>query len=76
MQILRNKYFKFNFFQLRSFGVIVWEILTCEIPFNGVDVGAIIYGIASNRFSLPIPTSCPTEFRVLMKRCWSVSLSL
>ncbi|KAM3182954.1 hypothetical protein ACTXT7_011307 [Hymenolepis weldensis] len=53
-----------------SFGVIVWEILTCEIPFNGVDVGAIIYGIASNRFSLPIPTSCPTEFRVLMKRCW------
>nr|CDS32911.1 mitogen activated protein kinase kinase kinase [Hymenolepis microstoma] len=53
-----------------SFGVIVWEIITCEIPFNGVDVGAIIYGIASNRFSLPIPTSCPTEFRVLMKRCW------
>ncbi|KAL5105866.1 Mitogen-activated protein kinase kinase kinase 12 [Taenia crassiceps] len=54
-----------------SFGVIVWEILTCEVPFNGVDCGAIIYGIASNLFSLPIPTACPTEFRVLMKRCWS-----
>nr|CDS22203.1 mitogen activated protein kinase kinase kinase [Echinococcus granulosus] len=54
-----------------SFGVIVWEILTSEVPFNGVDCGAIIYGIASNLFSLPIPTACPTEFRVLMKRCWS-----
>lgn len=54
----------------RSFGVIVWEILTCEVPFNGVDCGAIIYGIASNLFCLPIPTACPTEFRVLMKRCW------
>ncbi|KAM7534608.1 hypothetical protein Aperf_G00000107131 [Anoplocephala perfoliata] len=53
-----------------SFGVIVWEILACEVPFNGVDCGAIIYGIASNRFTLPISTACPTEFRVLMKRCW------
>uniref|UniRef100_A0A5K3EZU0 Protein kinase domain-containing protein n=1 Tax=Mesocestoides corti TaxID=53468 RepID=A0A5K3EZU0_MESCO len=53
-----------------SFGVLVWEILTCEVPFNGVDYGAIIYGVASNIFSLPIPTDCPTEFRVLMKRCW------
>ncbi|VEL17874.1 unnamed protein product [Protopolystoma xenopodis] len=49
---------------------MLWEILTGEIPYNGVDSSAIIWGVGSKNLQLPIPTSCPTEFRVLMKMCW------
>jgi mitogen-activated protein kinase kinase kinase 13 len=30
-----------------SFGVVLWELLTQEIPYKDVDSGAIIWGVGS-----------------------------
>ncbi|EEC03202.1 tyrosine kinase, putative, partial [Ixodes scapularis] len=55
----------------RSYGVVMWELLSCETPYKDVDSNAIIWGVGSNSLHLPIPTTCPDGFRLLMKQCWS-----
>lgn len=55
-----------------SFGVVLWELLTCEIPYKGVDQSAIMWGVGNNSLQLPIPSSIPDGFKLLMKQCWSV----
>lgn len=54
-----------------SYGVVMWELLSCETPYKDVDSNAIIWGVGSNSLHLPIPTTCPDGFRLLMKQCWS-----
>lgn len=56
-------YFNFNF----SYGVLLWELLTGETPYKGIDVLAVAYGVAVNKLTLPIPTTCPQPFRELME---------
>lgn len=55
-----------------SFGIVLWELLTCEIPYKDVDSSAIIWGVGNNSLHLPIPSSCPEGFKLLIKQCWSV----
>lgn len=48
--ICENQYFsKTNTFLLKiwSFGVVLWELLTCEIPYKELDSSAIIWGIGN-----------------------------
>ena len=54
-----------------SFGVCVWELLTGELPYKNVDSSAIIWGVGSNSLQLPLPSSCPDGFKLLIKQCWS-----
>ncbi|XP_070570180.1 mitogen-activated protein kinase kinase kinase 13-like isoform X1 [Ptychodera flava] len=54
-----------------SFGVVLWELLTGEMPYKDVDSSAIIWGVGSNSLRLPIPGTCPDGFQLLMKQCWS-----
>lgn len=54
-----------------SFGVVLWELLTCEIPYKGVDSSAIIWGVGNNSLQLPIPSTIPDGFKLLLKQCWS-----
>ncbi|KAK7044285.1 hypothetical protein SK128_019086 [Halocaridina rubra] len=54
-----------------SFGVVLWELLTCEIPYRDVDNSAIIYGVGSNSLHLPIPSTCPDGFRLIVQMCWN-----
>ncbi|XP_071112201.1 mitogen-activated protein kinase kinase kinase 13-B-like [Haliotis cracherodii] len=54
-----------------SFGVVVWELLTGEIPYRDVDSSAIIWGVGSNSLHLPVPSTCPEGFQLLMRLCWS-----
>ena len=56
---------------LRSFGVVLWELLTGETPYKDVDSSAIIWGVGSNSLHLPVPTNCPEGFKLLMKMCWN-----
>ncbi|CAF1203896.1 unnamed protein product [Adineta steineri] len=56
-----------------SFGVLLWECLTGEIPYKGFDQPQVAYGIATNQYSLPIPSTCPEEFSQLMKDCWQIN---
>uniref|UniRef100_A0AAR2K5C4 Mitogen-activated protein kinase kinase kinase 12 n=1 Tax=Pygocentrus nattereri TaxID=42514 RepID=A0AAR2K5C4_PYGNA len=54
-----------------SFGVVLWEMLTGEIPYKDVDSSAIIWGVGNNSLQLPLPESCPDGFKILLKQCWN-----
>ncbi|XP_014669399.1 PREDICTED: mitogen-activated protein kinase kinase kinase 12-like [Priapulus caudatus] len=54
-----------------SFGVVLWELLTCETPYKDVDSSAIIWGVGNNSLHLPVPSTCPDGFKLLMNQCWN-----
>lgn len=47
--------------------MLLWELLTGEIPYKGIDTLAIAYGVAVNKLTLPIPSTCPQPWRYLME---------
>ena len=53
-----------------SFGVLLWELLTGDTPFRGMEPLAVAYGVASSNLALHIPKTCPDELRGLMEACW------
>ncbi|XP_044749944.1 mitogen-activated protein kinase kinase kinase 10-like [Coccinella septempunctata] len=53
-----------------SYGVLLWELLTGETPYRGIDTLAVAYGVAVNKLTLPIPSTCPKPWGDLMERCW------
>uniref|UniRef100_A0A0R3RFX2 Protein kinase domain-containing protein n=1 Tax=Elaeophora elaphi TaxID=1147741 RepID=A0A0R3RFX2_9BILA len=55
-----------------SFGVVLWELLTQEIPYKDIDSMAIIWGVGSNNLSLPIPDTAPEGLKLLLRQCWSI----
>ncbi|KAK0087693.1 hypothetical protein PV325_000350 [Microctonus aethiopoides] len=54
-----------------SYGVLLWELLTGETPYKGIDALAVAYGVAVNKLTLPIPSTCPQPWRCLMEACWA-----
>ncbi|XP_058055341.1 mitogen-activated protein kinase kinase kinase 10 [Anopheles bellator] len=54
-----------------SYGVVLWELLTGEVPYKNVDSSQIIFGVGNNSLYLLIPSSCPEGFKLLIKQCWS-----
>lgn len=54
-----------------SFGVVLWELLTCETPYKDVDSSAIMWGVGNNSLHLPLPSSCPDGYKILIKQCCS-----
>ncbi|XP_011495720.1 PREDICTED: mitogen-activated protein kinase kinase kinase 13 [Ceratosolen solmsi marchali] len=54
-----------------SYGVVLWELLSGEIPYKDVDSSAIMYGVGNNSLRLPIPTTCPDGYRILVEQCWA-----
>jgi serine/threonine protein kinase len=53
-----------------SFGVLLWELLTCEVPFKGLDVAAVVWGVGSGGLKLPVPKTAPDGFSLLLQQCW------
>lgn len=49
-----------------SYGVVLWELLTGETPYKGIDALGVAYGVAVNKLTLPIPSTCPQMFTQLM----------
>lgn len=49
-----------------SFGVLLWELLTGEVPYREIDALAVAYGVAMNKLTLPIPSTCPEPFAQLL----------
>ena len=56
-----------------SFGVCLWELLTCEVPYHGVEEPAVVYGVGIQSLHLPIPTGAPDGFTVLLRLCWNTN---
>ncbi|XP_011068441.1 PREDICTED: mitogen-activated protein kinase kinase kinase 11-like isoform X1 [Acromyrmex echinatior] len=54
-----------------SYGVLLWELLTGETPYKGIDALAVAYGVAVNKLTLPIPSTCPQPWSLLMEACWA-----
>lgn len=50
-----------------SYGVLLWELLTGETPYKGIDALAVAYGVAVNKLTLPIPSTCPQPWSLLME---------
>ena len=46
---------------------MLWELLTGETPYKGIDDLAIAYGVAVNKLTLHIPSTCPQQWRDLME---------
>ncbi|KAG5867706.1 hypothetical protein JTB14_019123 [Gonioctena quinquepunctata] len=53
-----------------SFGVVLWELITCEVPYDGMNQGAIMYSVGSGKLTPPIPSTCPDGFKLIMQMCW------
>uniref|UniRef100_K3WIV5 Protein kinase domain-containing protein n=1 Tax=Globisporangium ultimum (strain ATCC 200006 / CBS 805.95 / DAOM BR144) TaxID=431595 RepID=K3WIV5_GLOUD len=57
------------------FGVLLWEIFTHEVPFQGYDVAEIRRKVlAGERFRVPT-IDCPESCQILMRRCWDADPS-
>ncbi|KRX77733.1 Mitogen-activated protein kinase kinase kinase 12 [Trichinella sp. T6] len=54
-----------------SYGIVLWELLTCEVPYQDVDPTAVMWGVGSHSLQLPIPHSTPEGLQLLLKQCWS-----
>ncbi|CAG9838834.1 unnamed protein product [Diabrotica balteata] len=53
-----------------SYGVVLWELITCEVPYDGMNQGAIMYSVGSGKLTPPIPSTCPDGFKLIMQMCW------
>ncbi|XP_051943541.1 protein kinase Npk [Hippocampus zosterae] len=53
-----------------SYGVVLWEMLTREIPFKGFEGLQVAWLVVEKQERLTIPSSCPASFAELMRKCW------
>lgn len=53
-----------------SYAVVLWEMLTQEVPFKGLDGIQVAWLVVVEGERLTIPSSCPETFGKLMKKCW------
>ncbi|XP_076858915.1 mitogen-activated protein kinase kinase kinase 20 isoform X2 [Brachyhypopomus gauderio] len=53
-----------------SYGVVLWEMLTREIPFKGLEGLQVAWLVVEKNERLTIPSSCPASFAGLMTQCW------
>ncbi|XP_011607958.2 mitogen-activated protein kinase kinase kinase 20 [Takifugu rubripes] len=54
-----------------SFGVVLWEMLTSEIPFKGLEGLQVAWLVVEKNERLTIPSGCPASFAELMRSCWA-----
>ena len=55
-----------------SFGTVLWEMLTKDIPFRGVEDPRALVTRGQHP---PLPPECPEFFRKLLLRCWETNPS-
>ncbi|KAM6948345.1 mitogen-activated protein kinase kinase kinase 12-like [Aplochiton taeniatus] len=53
-----------------SYGVVLWEMLTREVPFKGFEGLQVAWLVVEKQERLTIPSSCPVSFAELMRKCW------
>ncbi|OHT16321.1 hypothetical protein TRFO_41893 [Tritrichomonas foetus] len=54
-----------------SYGVVLWEMLTDEIPYDGMDAYQIVYALSMNSSQLEIPSGTPELLSDLILKCCS-----
>ena len=56
-----------------SFGVILWQIMSCTVPYDDFSVDMYKRLIVYNGYRLDLDTSWPSSCSELISRCWSHS---
>jgi mitogen-activated protein kinase kinase kinase 9 len=54
--------------------VVLWELLTGETPYKGLEEFAVAYGVGMNTLTLPIPSTCPSPFKELLESKFKIEL--
>ena len=53
-----------------SYSVVLWELLTHEVPYKGLEGLQVAWLVVAKEQRLTIPSSCPPVFANLMTKCW------
>ena len=56
-----------------SFGIVMWELMTRKIPYQGLDAYQIVFAVSSQQLRPPIPKQIdfPLQYVTTMKQCWN-----
>ncbi|OHT02315.1 TKL family protein kinase [Tritrichomonas foetus] len=54
-----------------SFGLILWEMLTGEVPFAGLESAQVIYNVVIQQQRPIIPENTPIYLQKLIESCWA-----
>eukprot|EP01156_Anaeramoeba_ignava_P014827 Anaeramoba_ignava/a610504_31.p1 GENE.a610504_31~~a610504_31.p1 ORF type:complete len:1030 (-),score=348.18 a610504_31:135-2972(-) len=68
-EILKNEDYT-NKSDIYSFGILLWEITTREIPFHQMNPLQLAIAVLSQGKRPTIPYSCPPQVAALIKSCW------
>ncbi|KFP06199.1 Mixed lineage kinase domain-like, partial [Calypte anna] len=55
--------------EIYSFGIVLWEIATSKIPFEGCTPQELREKICSHHYQDPVGEDCPAELRKIIERC-------
>lgn len=58
-----------------SYGILLWELLTCETPYKGISADKIITMVLKNHRP-PLPDDTPPKLADLIKKCWDANPSV
>ncbi|GBG74265.1 hypothetical protein CBR_g18676 [Chara braunii] len=53
-----------------SFGIVLWEMMAREVPFDGLDYADICKKVVEEKKRPPIPLSCSRAIANLIRDCW------
>ena len=54
-----------------SFGIVLWELETCEEPYKGVTKERVMWKVGVQDGRPEIPANCDPVFKELIQRCWN-----
>ena len=52
---------------LYSYGVVLWEMSTREVPHKGTSNPAIVSGVLNRTSKLRVPDMCPDNIRIVLE---------
>jgi serine/threonine protein kinase len=53
-----------------SFGIIMNEIVSRQVPYEGMNAAQISIAVLNKGIRPPIPANCPSQFSALIQSCW------
>ena len=57
-------------YDIFAFAVVLWELRTGKVPFEGLEWQVIAWKVCNENERLPIPEDCPEPIKNLMRRSW------
>ncbi|XP_036296921.1 mixed lineage kinase domain-like protein [Pipistrellus kuhlii] len=69
-QTMKNPYIKKDIkAEIYSFGIVLWEIITGKIPFEGYDSKKICQLVVKDQYQEPLGEDCPPQLREIIDSC-------